>query len=245
MDVTLAPELPRREWAFRDLFAFVGFFILSLFFVPAACVAIARIFRPGITVADFPGEIQILIQALLDFLWVGFIFVLIKVIHRRPIREAIHWIPSNRYRTGSLIALGAGLSIAVALTQSFFLPSTPLPIEKLAESTQSLIFLAVFGVFFAPILEEIMFRGFFFTVLNDLASPRLAVSCTALLFALLHAPQLWGSWAAVVLILVLGFILSMARHRSNSLIPSFIIHTAYNSTLAGFSVISALMQQRK
>jgi membrane protease YdiL (CAAX protease family) len=44
---------------------------------------------------------------------------------------------------------------------------------------------------------------------------------------------------------VLGFILSLARHRSNSLIPSFIIHTAYNSTLFGVSVIGALMQQRK
>jgi hypothetical protein len=245
MDATLAPELPRQQWAVRDLIVFIAFFILTLFFVPAACVAIARIFRPGITVVELPGEVQILIQALLDFVWVGFIFFLIKVIHRRPIRESIHWIPSSRYRTGGLIALGALLSVAVSLTSSFFLPSTPLPIEKLAESTRSLTFLAVFGMFFAPLLEEIMFRGFFFTALNDLASPRLAVPCTALLFALLHAPQLWGSWAAVALIFVLGFILSLARHRSNSLIPSFIIHTAYNSTLFGVSVIGALLQQRK
>jgi membrane protease YdiL (CAAX protease family) len=245
MEATPAPELPQRYWAVSDLIAFIVFFILSLVILPMAFVAVARIFQPGITVADLPGEIQILIQAVLDFVWVGFIFFLIKVVHHRPIRESLHWIPSKRYRTGSLIALGASLSIAVSLVSSFFLPSTPLPIERLVESVRSLSFLTVFGILFAPILEEVMFRGFFFTVLSDLEGPRLAIPCTAFLFALLHAPQLWGSWAAIGLILVLGFILSLARHRSNSLIPSFIIHTAYNSTLFGVSVIGALMQQRK
>jgi membrane protease YdiL (CAAX protease family) len=250
MDETPSPELlraelPRWSWSAGDLFVFIGFFCVSLVVLPALSVAIAGIFRPGISLTDLPGEIQILIQAVLDFVWVGFIFFLIKVVHRQPIRESIHWIPTSRYRKLGLIALGVLMSVAVSLASSLFLPKTPLPIEKLAESTRSLVFLAMFGMFVAPIMEEIMFRGFFFTVLCDLTSPRVAVPVTALLFALLHAPQLWGSWAAVGLIFVLGYVLSLARHRTNSLIPSFIIHTAYNSTLFGVSVIGALLEHGK
>jgi len=250
MDETTAPELshpelPRWSWSAADLFLFFGFFCVSFVVLTTASVQIARIFRPGISLTDLSGELQILIQVVLNFVWVGFIFFLIKVVHHQPIRESLHWIPTSRYRKIGSIALGVLMSIAVSLASSLFLPTTPLPIEKLAESTRSLIFLAVFGMFLAPIMEEIMFRGFFFTAMCDLTSPRVAVPVTALLFALLHAPQLWGSWPAVGLIFVLGYVLSLARYRSNSLVPSFIIHTAYNSTLFGVSVIGALLERGK
>jgi len=245
MEETSSPELPRWHWTAADLFLFIVFFGVSFVVLTSASLLIARIFRPGISLTDLPGEIQILIQVALNFVWVGFIFFLIKVVHHRPIRESLHWIPTSRYQKIGSIAIGILMSIAVSLASSLFLPSRQLPIEKLVESTRSLVFLAVFSMFLAPIMEEIMFRGFFFTAMCDLTSPRVAILATALLFALLHAPQLWGSWAAVGLIFVLGYVLSLARHRSNSIIPSFMIHTAYNSTLFGVSVLGALLEHGK
>ena len=53
---------------------------------------------------------------------------------------------------------------------------------------------------FAGLFEEIIFRGFLFKVLSDVRGPDAAVVVTAILFALLHLPQLWGSWAGVALI---------------------------------------------
>jgi membrane protease YdiL (CAAX protease family) len=61
----------------------------------------------------------------------------------------------------------------------------------------------------------------------------------------MHAPQLWPSLAGILLILAVGYVLSIVRERSNSLIPSFIVHTAYNSMLVGASAIGTLLQKGK
>jgi len=232
-------------WGVADLAVFGSFFALTLWFLPTVFVFIAGKFISGVSVSNLSGEAQILIQSVLDILWVGFIFFLIKVIHRQRILESIHWIRTQHFRKSNLIAIGAALALAVLIVSSFFPPKSAPPIAKLVESTGSLYVLVAFGVLFAPLAEEVMFRGFFFTVLDELGGPRVAVPCTALLFAFVHAPQLWGSWAGIVLIFVVGYILSVIRQRSNSLIPSLIVHTAYNSMLFCMSVLLGLLQRGK
>jgi membrane protease YdiL (CAAX protease family) len=54
---------------------------------------------------------------------------------------------------------------------------------------------------------------------------------------------LWGSWAGVALIFVVGYVLSFVRQRSNSLIPSFIVHTSYNGMLFGVFALSTFVQK--
>lgn len=239
------PEPNPPAWAVSDLIAFGSFFLLTLLFVPPILVTIMRMFVPGLSATDLPGEAQILIQAVLDFVWVGFIFLLIKVIHRRGILESIRWVRTQQFHAGKLVVLGATLAIGVLVVSTFFPPTSAPPIEKLVESTKSVVLLVIFGIALAPITEEIMFRGFFFNALEDFGGPRLAVPCTAVLFALLHAPQLWGSWAGIALIFVVGYVLSIVRNRSNSLIPSFVVHVSYNSMLFGASALGALLQHGK
>jgi membrane protease YdiL (CAAX protease family) len=245
MDFNPPSEPLRDRWGAADLIAFGSFFFLSLLFLPLALVDIARIFQPGISPAHLSGIATILVQAALDFAWIGFIFFLIRIIHRQPILESIHWFRNPQFPASRLIALGAVMALGVLAVSSFFPPSSKPPIEELVESPGSLYPLVIFGIFFAPIIEEILFRGFLFNVFEDLGGSRLAVVSTALLFAIMHAPQLKGSWAGVLLILVVGFVLSLIRERSNSLIPSFTIHTAYNGTLFGVSALSALLQHGK
>jgi hypothetical protein len=102
---------------------------------------------------------------------------------------------------------------------------------------------AVFGVAVAPLLEEIIFRGFLFQVLWEIGGPKGAILATAALFALLHAGQLAGNWGSVVLIFVVGCVLSFVRYRSNSIIPSFIVHTSYNATLFVLFALSSTVQK--
>src|SRR4051812_29931042 len=206
----------RPSWDFTDLVAFGSFFVVTLLFLPAVLILIARVFKPDLSVTNLSGEAQILLQAALDVAWVGFIFFLVRVIHQKKILEAFLWQNTHRYRVTSLIALGALLAITVLAVSSFFPPSSPPAVEKLAESTRSVVLLVVFGVCFAPIIEEIIFRGFLFSVLSKYGGARLAVPATAVLFALMHAPQLWPSLAGVLLILAVGCVLSIVRERSNS-----------------------------
>jgi membrane protease YdiL (CAAX protease family) len=198
---------PLRPWDISDLIAFGSFFIVTLAFLPAVLILIARVFIPDLSVTNLSAEAQILLQVALDIAWVGFIFFLVRVIHQKNILETFRWQNTHHYHVTRLIALGAALAITVLVISSFFPPSSPPAVEKLAESSRSVFLLVIFGVCFAPIIEEIIFRGFLFSVLSEFGGSRLAVPATAVLFALMHAPQLWPSLAGILLILAVGYVL--------------------------------------
>jgi membrane protease YdiL (CAAX protease family) len=234
---------PPRAARALDLVLFGLFFIASLIAIPAGIFRVMQLFNPELQFADLGAVEQVLIQGVLNLTLVGFIYVLVKVIHRARFLEFVHWFRNDTYKTGFLVAFGSVLAMAVLVVSSFFPPAEPPPIEKLLSSTTALWVFALFGVGVAPLFEEIIFRGFLYKALEDLGGPGLAVSGTAGLFALLHIPQLWGSWAGIALIFLVGYVLSQVRERSNSLIPSFIMHTAYNATLFGLFAISSVVQK--
>ena len=234
---------PRSPWSVIDLIVFFIFFGLTLLLLPAGVVRLWRIFNPELQFADLTAVDQVLLQGAMNVVLVGFIAFLVKVVHRQRFRETIHWFPNHNFSTSFLIALGATLAISVLIVSSFFPPGEPPPIEKILSSTTAIYVFSIFGIGVAPLFEEIMFRGFLFKILYDIGGPGAAVTVTAGLFALLHIPQLWGSWAGIALIFVVGYILSFVRLRTNSLIPSFIIHTSYNAMLFGVFALSTFVQK--
>jgi membrane protease YdiL (CAAX protease family) len=204
-----------------------------------------RIFRPDVSVQDLTVVEQVVLQGVMDVVLVAFIQCLVKVVRHRGFLETIHWYPRHEYRRGALITLGATLAITVVVVSSFLPSGAQTPIEKMISSARSLYVFALFGILVAPLFEEIIFRGFLFKVFNDMSGPRLAVPATAILFALLHAFQLWGNWPAIALIFVVGYVLAFLRNRSGSLIPGLIVHTSYNAMLFGMYAVSTLVQKTK
>ena len=144
-------------------------------------------------------------------------------------------------RIGRLVAGGCLLAITV-LVVSFLLPMpAESPIEKLLATPFSILVFSVFGIAFAPFLEEVIFRGFVFTALVDTAGPTVGVLVTATLFAALHAVQLWGNWSAIAVIFLVGLVLTLVRYRTDSVVSSIIMHTAYNAVIFGISGLGALL----
>jgi len=217
--------------------------LLTVLFLPITALRVWHIFNPELRVADLTAVDQVILQGLMNSVLVGFIAFLIKVVHRQSFVETIHWFRNHQFGTGFLISLGATLAISVLLVSSFFPAGEPPPIERLLSSATAVYVFAIFGIGAAPLFEEIIFRGFLFKVLFDIGGSGTAVSVTAILFALLHLPQLWGSWGGVILIFIVGYVLSFVRLRSNSLIPSFIIHTSYNTMLFGVFALSTYVQK--
>jgi len=217
--------------------------LLTVLFLPITALRVWHIFNPELRVADLTAVDQVILQGLMNSVLVGFIAFLIKVVHRQSFVETIHWFRNHQFSIGFLISLGATLAISVLLVSSFFPAGEPPPIERLLSSATAVYVFAIFGIGAAPLFEEIIFRGFLFKVLFDIGGSGTAVSVTAILFALLHLPQLWGSWGGVILIFIVGYILSFVRLRSNSLIPSFIIHTSYNTMLFGVFALSTFVQK--
>lgn len=85
----------------------------------------------------------------------------------------------------------------------------------------------IYMVVFAPILEELVFRGYLF---NAWRNTRLGASGTILLttvlFALLHVAQY--SWLLVGYITVFSIILGVAREKTNSIVTPMVIHSLNN-----------------
>lgn len=234
---------PKSPWRIADLIVFAVFFLLTVLFLPITALRVWHIFNPELRVADLTAVDQVILQGLMNSVLVGFIAFLIKVVHRQSFVETIHWFRNHQFSIGFLISLGATLAISVLLVSSFFPAGEPPPIERLLSSATAVYVFAIFGIGAAPLFEEIIFRGFLFKVLFDIGGSGMAVSVTAILFALLHLPQLWGSWGGVILIFIVGYVLSFVRLRSNSLIPSFIIHTSYNTMLFGVFALSTYVQK--
>lgn len=55
---------------------------------------------------------------------------------------------------------------------------------------------------------------------------------TALGFGLMHANQYGYSWASVLLIFLVGVVLGVVRARKDSVAAGFLVHMAYNGTIA-------------
>jgi membrane protease YdiL (CAAX protease family) len=232
----------RNPWSIVDLIVFGVFFALTLVLLPMGLIWLWQFVDPNLRADQLTAVDLVVVQGLMNLVLVGFIAFLVKTVHRRGFFDTIHWYRNYEFANGFLVALGATLAVTVLIVSSFFPPSTPPPIEKLLSSSNAMWIFAIFGVGIAPLFEEIIFRGFLFAVLSEMRGPRLAVPVTAFLFAFLHVFQLWGSWAGIALIFVVGYILSLIRMRSNSLIPSLIMHTSYNAMLFGVFIVSTLVQ---
>jgi membrane protease YdiL (CAAX protease family) len=78
-----------------------------------------------------------------------------------------------------------------------------------------------------PLLEELLFRGAWFTRLQSQIGDRWSIALTGVAFGLLHMETPW----AVPLLAVMGVTLGWLRAKSGSLWPSFVLH-ALNNTVA-------------
>lgn len=229
------------HWQSADLIAFAGFFIGIVFIMPIALFAVLRSLRPGFQVSDLSGVVQILIQGFLLLLLVGFIVFMIRVVHGQPLLHSLRWVRREQFSVVFFGAAGAFLAVTVLLVSRFFPPAGESPLEKLLSTPASIVAFVIYGILLAPLLEETIFRGFLYTVLADVFSPRVAVPVVSVLFAGLHVNQLSGNWPAVFVILGVGYVLTLVRQRTDSLIPSVIMHTAYNAMIFGISGIATLL----
>lgn len=111
------------------------------------------------------------------------------------------------------------------------------PLSEIIDATDSVWLFVVFlalAILAAPLVEEIIFRGYFFHVISLARGERFAIYVISLTFAFLHVGQYWGDWAAIVMVMLLGFVLTILRSRAGTTLASVIAHYAYN---AGVTII--------
>ena len=117
-------------------------------------------------------------------------------------------------------------------------PQTPL--NDVLETTQSFSLILIFlflAVCIAPLIEEIVFRGYFFHVIKKWLGGKKAVYIIASTFAFLHVGQYWGDWLAIVMVTVLGFTLTILRAWTGTTVASVVAHYVYNGSVTILPVI--------
>lgn len=75
----------------------------------------------------------------------------------------------------------------------------------------------------APLVEELLFRGFLYRILRSRYSSLPSIIITSILFSAVHF-----SLAMVVPIFIMGVLMAWARERSGSMAPSLLLHSINN-----------------
>lgn len=125
------------------------------------------------------------------------------------------------------VALGVGFCglmawgvVLIGLDRQAQEPIIPLFGDSLAGLLAALIAAGLM----APLVEEMLFRGFLFGGLRQRVAPWAAAVLSALLFAALHLQPF-----AFPVLFLYGILLAMLYHRSNSLWPPILMHATINS----------------
>jgi membrane protease YdiL (CAAX protease family) len=164
----------------------------------------------------------------------GFVaaWLVVTKIGRQPFWRTLGWGWIPQFRLVHAIGL-AFLMIGVAVLLERTLPHEETDLEKLLKMGMAIrIMVAALAVVTAPLIEEIVYRGVIYSSVEGLMGKAAAVTFVTLLFALVHAPQYWGSVAALASILSLSFVLTLLRAWTGKLLPCYATHLVYNSIQA-------------
>jgi membrane protease YdiL (CAAX protease family) len=154
---------------------------MALFLLIAGgAVLITQLFAVGIaqgmhlfpheSLLDLAHEPRLILPTMfLSYFIAGILSVIIfTAMWRLPFAEGVRWdfAPIGR-RGWVLVVTGVGLSIVVQLLSNFLPTPKELPIDEFFKTPLDVWLVAMFGVFIAPVFEELIFRGF---VLPSLAN---------------------------------------------------------------------------
>jgi len=239
------PEDLRVPWSWLDVVVFLLFGVGSLVVI-GQVTGVAVMILLGTT----PAALEQVPQAkavwltLQQGLWSGaillYLFATIRMRSDAPFWRTIGWrrfeLPGvGRAQTYALYVLGGCVfSIAVQFASAIVGTKAKLPIEELFSNRASVLMLMAMAVLVAPLVEETIFRGYLYPVLARSFGIGGGVVATGVLFGLLHAPQLWGGWGQIGLLMTVGIVFTYVRARTGTVLAPYLLHLGYNGIIFVF-----------
>jgi membrane protease YdiL (CAAX protease family) len=164
--------------------------------------------------------------------------VLVELAYLLPVLLIFAWRRINWKRLGfgkfdsATMGLGCGLLIAgyvIILLHNLILFALGVDIQgdaivKMFAELKSPIWIVLVGVVFAPLVEEIFFRGFLFQGFRQKYGWVVATVLSSGIFAAAHLDPV-----SLIPTFILGAVLAYVYHRSNSLWPGIILHFLVNT----------------
>jgi len=220
-------------WSGWDVLALAGVTIVAILLSMIIVVFVAHKFlfprAPLTEVVKFP-ELIVLSQALAYVIVLATMVIIALRHHTQTFAQAIRWNWPARW--GFYLFQGMLLCLALQAFAHFLPIPKNLPMDQFFQTPREAYILSIFGVTFAPVLEEFFFRGFLYPVLARRLGMGFAIFLTALAFAGIHGAQLMYSWGPVLVIFMVGMVLTITRAVTRSVASSLLIHIAYNGTIS-------------
>lgn len=220
------PERREPIWGYRDLALFLSAVLPSLA-LAAMLSRASRMVAPGWFFSD--AVRTLVFQSFMYVFLLGALYLVVAWRYGEPFLTSLGWtFPIPR----AFLVLTAGPALAVALSALGVIlraPQDSSQIEILIKSRASLAAIILFGVVLAPIVEEMLFRGFLLPLLVRSMGPWLGILLTAVPFALLHGVQNQWAWQPVLLIGIAGIAFGYVRYKTGSTTAAFLMHSAYNA----------------
>jgi membrane protease YdiL (CAAX protease family) len=189
-----------------------------------------------------------------------FLYVTLAVLRDAPFWSSLGWkklsarLSSTWGGPWSYFLGGCALAIFVGIASSQVKDTDNMPIKELFKNRENAFLLMCMAVFVAPLVEETVFRGYFYPLLArmvysvtrrfGLKPPEAirtgvfsSVILTGVLFGLMHGAQLGWTWSVVGLLILVGVIFTFVRARTGTVLASFLLHLGYNSMIAVTTII--------
>jgi len=227
-------------WGWRDI---VRAIVLSI----ASLVVLLVLLVITIVVQQLMGTSNDLI-VLTACVEIGFYGIILLAIYWTTVRRyhspwaalGLRPVPLGWFVLAPLLTLGM-LTVGVALTSAMSaLQGQPFVNPQVNDMSQGqqltplhLILFLLGTAIVAPIVEELFFRGMLYPLLRRRLPAWLAIIANAAIFAALHFIPI-----LLPMLFVMGLLLTFVRARTESIIPSIIIH-ALNNTVFVLGVYAA------
>lgn len=176
-------------------------------------------------------------ETLIPLIWlllmIIFAFYYIHSQHKLSFSEQID-LKVKTFSFSGYIFLPLFLSIALALFSTLLLDKDYYPFSTKFISTGSAFsknFYLAAAVLIFPLLEEIVFLGYFFAILEKTKGKIPAIFTLSVFFVLIHLEQSRGDFYSLLVILLTAVYLSLLRGLTGSLIPAIVGHYAYNVSI--------------
>lgn len=189
--------------------------------------------------AFFAVPVQLIYYSLLMLL----LYALVRGRRGLPFWSGLALRPLPWANVVPTLAAGAALSLLIQTANLLVPPPEPLPFDRLFSSRAAAWLIIAASLLIAPLVEELIFRGYIYTLLERLYGVAPAVLASGLLFGAIHFPQLYPGYFQMLLLCTVGVVFSLARARTGTVVASVLLHFAYNATLSVLFLASPQFRQ--
>ena len=235
--------LDKKRWNIGDIFkVFLFYFFMMLVGIPVFLRVSKQIFRFDLIEVFGQNTILLSLSLVVNILTCLYVFYIIRVGYGLPVTSlgftVYNWkrdvkIGIKYYLIVLPIIILAGFVVDFVLRIFGIVPERQDIINKILneDSLGVLTFMFFFGMFAAPVVEEILFRGFLQPAVRTTFGKLKAIFISGLLFALIHLN------AHVFLqIFILGLLLAYLFEKTESLISPITVHICHNTATLAFLI---------